>query len=675
MKRLVLLILALAALLTVGMRTASVPAWAEANSVLPAADDAAAAELWSGLETRRELDDEGTVTFSVTLTEAQAAALDHASLEVVQRLTVQNELSLDYQRLWCEEATAENGGLRFSCRYPDRALYVVDDASGEMLAGPIDYLPTEDGGLAFYVIYSQQYGIGWKETFEVEYRCTLDRDSGSVRINSVTSADDEAVPLVIDDAFIRDHGYISASFYIFNRMPEYRDGVLLSIPEWPKDTETLMLKTIRLPCNWHLEAAECSTIPKDLISAFFQLTDRQGVTHASSLCALAPENVRTIGVREGSAQERALSVNALSAALYQDSELLVVEMEPSCDANGIKGYRAGSFVINDRIQAKHLNFSTWGAQKKLLISLTREDLILTGGLNSLDFVLTAVADDYTHPAEGHVQLLFTDEEGAVWQKQAGPPHAEAGGIAWDLLQLSFPGSETVKVFYAAEETQLYEQAVELLGFAIEDYYYQRISPSDFSLRGSMPMMRTDSLSIRLRVTDRSYQEQLFLNNPLAELGITEVHQLRLFYRVGESSEVHSVMLELNEPVPYPYSGGQPGLYRQTVLDQADIEVVYEQSAVFRDEEHGKNVAALGFWLRNRSGNTYTAIMDSFRCNDKRAENGRTEGTVECVLPANSCQYVYLQMETDIPEEQLETAQFTLFIRGLLEERIVLGLCQ
>ena len=59
MKRLVLLILALAALLTVGMRTASVPAWAEANSVLPAADDAAAAELWCGLETRRELDDEG----------------------------------------------------------------------------------------------------------------------------------------------------------------------------------------------------------------------------------------------------------------------------------------------------------------------------------------------------------------------------------------------------------------------------------------------------------------------------------------------------------------------------------------------------------------------------------------------------------------------------------------
>lgn len=674
MKRLVLLILALAALLTVGMRTASVSAWAEANSVLPAADDAAAAELWSGLETRRELDGEGNVTFSVTLTEAQAAELDHASLEVVCHLVWYNRMSPDYQRLWREEATAENGGLRLSCRYPDRALYVVDDTSGERLAGPIDYLPNGDGGLAFYVIYSQQYGIGWKEMIKVEYRCSLDRDSGSVKINSVTSADDEAVPLVIDDAFIQDRRYISASFCINNRVPEYRDGVLLSFPEWPKDTNTLRFITIRLPCSWHLEAAECSTIPKHLISAFFQLTDRQGVTHASSLCALAPEAVRTVGVREDSAQEHALSVNALSAALYQDSELLVVEMEPSCDSNGIQGYSAGSFVINDRIQAKHLNFSTGGAQKKLLISLTREDLILTGGLNSLDFVLTAVADDYTHPAEEHVRLLFTDEEGVIWQEQAGPPHAEAGGIAWDLLRLSFPDIETLQLLYAAEETLLYEQTVDLLGFAIEDYY-QRTSSPDFSLRGSMPMMQNEFIQIRCSLKDTSYQEQLFLSDPLAELGITEVHQLRLFYRVGGSSEVHSVMLELNEPVPYPYSGGQPGLYRQTVLDQSDIEVVYEQSAVFLDEEHGKNVAALGFWLRNRSENTYTAIMDSFRCNDKRAENGRREGTVECVLPANSSQYVYLQMETDIPEEQLETAQFTLFIRGLLEERIVLGLCQ
>lgn len=624
---------------------------------------------WSGPETLRETDENGNSIFSVTLSRDQLEHFDHATLLMIKRIIASNGLMENYQAVWETDYLQpdENGTIR--AVFPNRAVYVVDDRTGEHLAGPIDFNITKDGQLQIAVLYSDENDFSDNELLNTMVYCSVDGDTGPVQVDSIylcsDGTHDYSARIDITDELLRENGYTNVIFYIKDRTPVRRENDLLGYRKWDTNDSLFVGNLIKLPRSWHFEVVEY-TAPQDLLFASFQITNTQNVTHASSLCPAAGCGPRTYAVEAASEVGSSLTLEDLSFTLYPESGLAVVEAVPSEASVPLTDYHTNNFVLNGTVLLDSLSYSKFSSNR-LIVTLPKEQLHGVRELTRLEFELSRSLYDYRPETTEHFTLSFPEPVPLPWESEALALPFEEANLVWNLTAIDQDGIGGIRTLYSVASTGLEEHSVKLSGIALDEYYTKLYT--DYMLGAGLTLYSDIMVYLHDALVDSSWTVQFALNDILYSLGVHEIGSVRLFYQLDGSEEVRAADFRLAEPVPVTLTAEPVETMHRTLLDQGDIQLILEQTGTYTDRKSGMNVLVLGFWIRNRSEAAAKVLLDSYRCNGERAFNDLWSRSAEYLLPGKTSCFAYIRMETDIPVEEIKNAEFTIYLKDRLEEAV------
>lgn len=627
---------------------------------------------WTELNTLREEDGQGNVFFSVNLSEEQMALFDSASLLIMERLGSEESLGDTCLSLWKTGKLEPDDNGRIAAPWTDRAIYLVDDESGDVIAGPVDYLVGRDGRMNVFVTYYGDLGIvdESKLTFKYVYsfeNTTLKREPDGVYAYE-KETDSYSAEVDNPGALISERKLTTGSVYLPDRlMPRQKEG-LPGYTTWPIDDSSAMRYSFSLPCEWHLEVRE-NVIPMDRVYATFQIADQGGRQHSSSLCRVDPKSFRELEVIPELDKGSLLKVDVVSAGVYEESAFIAIELDLDDPAENLLGFDATHFILNHSCQAETMRTSVRN-KNRLILTIPKAMLLGKPALSTVEFDVEPVLTDYSRGDAEHVILTFPKPPADSWGDEASLAHFDDGSLSWDLLKVS-QDVNRIHILYSAEEKRRAKTAVRLVGLAVEGYYEEQFT--EFRLPKKQALIRKDIIYTRKTMSDESYAIRMKLEDALCSLGVSEIRNICFYYYLNDEKEIRTAQFRLAEAKPCQERPDAGDNNSMTLLNQDGIRIRLEQTVEYRDDKTEKNIAALGLWVSNESDEDRTIYLDSYRCNGKRALNRFLLGETEYLLPKGTSRYIYLKMETEIPLEELREVQFTAYIRGLFEVRNTVAL--
>ena len=631
---------------------------------------------WSGLETQREVKDNGEISFSVQLTEEQAERMDHATLLVMKRVVASDKVLSSYYNVWETDYLQPDENRVLSAVFPGREVYVVDRESGEKLAGPVDYRITEDGRLQICVcFYDENEILDW-DTLNTMYYCRFPETGNRLEIDSICAYNEVTHEysnrMTVDEQLIQEMGYVYGMFYIQNRIPVSKGEELLGYRDWEVSGNDFVYDQISLSRDWVFEVQE-SEGGSDNTFVSFQITNSQNRTHSSTLCPIAPEKTREIPVEmetpENQTEEKSSEVLGLTAKEYLDSGLISLEIELDFSDTELNSYDATNIVVNGTTLLNKLSFSAYD-RAPLIITLPKERLFDQDSVTELRFDLTKYYQDYSYNNLGTITITFPepvllqnaglpeenyvpDEGGLIWKLHTIRPDENLGECGL-LFSVTNPGKEPV--------------SLSIKGIALENY----LGPcySWMEVPAGMTVNTTERLTLKRMSYDSRNEVQAVMEDVLGELGISAIDDVRIYYQLGSEPQEYCDAFKLAESVPYQPSEKKEKTFGLQLHEDGTISVSLELLKVYEDEETGLTNADLGIWLKN-SGEERYITMDSYRVNGSRALNFHEDQYWDFLMPSESARFIFLKIETELPPEHLESVSLQFYVPELPEKTITI----
>ncbi len=630
---------------------------------------------WSGLETQRRTEPTGEVSFSVTLTDEQAANFEHATLMIVKQLyTINQGLLNDCYEVWETPYLELDENNTLTAVYPKKAVYVVDE-TGKQLAGPVDYRITREGKLQICVLYYDEDGILDEDLLNTMLYCNFPKDSNVLTVESICAYDEAAggysARMSIDEEYIRQQDYAYAVFYTMEHVLPAKGDELPGFREWPDD-DGFVYSEINLPCRWHFEIMEDTEIPETTF-ATFQITDTQNVVHSSSLSRVYPELVEDYTfLPAATAGETPLRLEA-TAERYRDHDSVSVRIDVLDAPSQIYVYSGDKILLNDTVtvESKYL-FSTDGT---LMLTLTHEELFGLSEIRSLSFVLTTKLSDYSQYSEDVVRLelaepIRLDNGDAVPLASV----SSEDGLEWDIWEIKRADTGSLQFWLTLTNPTSERMDISLTDLVMEGYVgspYLGSAKLDPGQKTALMM----SVSPRVSDFDESFRVITTMREPLAHRGIHSLGSFRLLYqdRTEYPYIPHEVGFRLAEPFPYePLLEVTPLLGRELARTE-ELCVSLEQFTFYREEKYEMDALSLGLWLVNDSEQQHHYRFGDFTVDEVPSENKTWWESMDFDVPARSAEYDYLQIELPAGAEQSRTVSFSLLIDDVFLQRITLTL--
>ena len=622
---------------------------------------------WSSLVTVSGETETGERLFSVQLTEEQAEHFDHATLNVIERIRANGNLTDEYQSVWETPYLRLDENNTLTAAFPNQAVFVVDDQSGERLAGPVDFKISRDGKLLVFVIFADEDGIVDAQQLITMFTCAVSEDSGKVEIESIQPLDEGTQScsprMELSENMLDELECSYVIFHIQNRHPNYKGQELLGLRDWDSNGN-FIYEMIPMPRKWHFEVRE-NNVPEELLYVTFQITDTQSITHSSSLCPVGESGIQGFEMI-GSVEDGGLTIRHPKADIYPESELVAIGMSLQEKDERAARFEAYDFMLNGRIRMESMRFSCKG-ENDLVITLTKNRLVGIDKLEKIEFDLDLYSETYEALGKEHVCLVMPEALSLPWANEPGLAYYEDGDLRWELQAIEQNGIGTLAVLFSAEDQTGKETQIEFTGIALNQFCVWK--GSNLRLESNLTVRSEERIYSDPTVMSSTFESETTLTDALSNLGIETINRVRFFYRVDSGEEIRTADFRLRDPVPYQVTKQQTETLHRNLMKENGIRLDLEQIDAYDDYGLNKTIQVLGLWIENQTEETQHVVLDSFRFNGERAYNDLYEGKVEAVLPASTCRYVFIQIQADVPEEEIRTAGFTVYIKDLLEENI------
>lgn len=628
---------------------------------------------WRNMMTEKTSEENGEVRFSMQLSDEQAEHLEHAKLLILQQIVGDGRLYPGFCRVWESNDVCMGEDNSLTASYSPKAVYIIDDETGEVLNGPIDCRITRDGTCQVCVLYMDENGILDEDLLNVMYYFDFSDKSNRLEISKIEVYDDVtssySARTGIDQSFIDQSLYTEAMFYFQNQLPTYKDGELLGYQDWNAG-DSFVSQSVSKPCSWHLEVRE-NPVNAETLFALFELEDTQSVRHCSDMVRIFQDGVEEYEVTTDITGSPVSLELQPSAQYYRDRDMLCVSFRIACDNLYLRGWRADNILLN---QERLINgqFSAW-ANEDLIISLPGKTLLGTGEIQELSFDLHAVGQDYQDPEHYSVQVHFPDSI----IRNAGSSEMLASavsdeGLVWTLREATRSElTDHVDLYFdvfnpADEQVEIELDAVALERYLAPEYVHLSI-PSNRSV--SLPL----SISL-IRADNYSYnwlQGPVYIEDMPGRLGIDCISSIRFFYTDINTSVRHQAAFGLPEPLPCHCSGAPAETDIVTLLQGSEITLNLETCVTFCDSDDGEGpyVTSLGIWLCNQADYDLTCSFSDAKLDGASIENSWAFQLLDYTVPAGTARFVFLHFERSI-ETEPEAVSFHLTTPTGTDEDIV-----
>ena len=593
-------------------------------------------ESWGNLIPERFVTESGEVGFRLQLTEGQVGHYEKGRLMVLNQFSPQSD-SRNF--VWQSEELMpdENGVLTAVCS--ETAVYVVDDKTGKILTGPIDYVMTDEGYLLISCLYADESGILDQDLLRVMYVCSQPDQDGQVRIlamqvyNDMTGAYTSRAEF--DEEYLASRNYDKVYFQYNGRVPAHVGEELPGYWEWNEDHLFYAL-TIRTIHSWHLEMRQFAD--RETTFAAFQITDTQGRTHSSELIRIHPETVQNYAaipdrekMRDGS-----LTMKCLGAELYEKAENLTIRIKVQDSERELYGYDANNLVLNGNRILKGVSASAWEGDD-LLINIPLYRVYGIKELYSLEFDMSLILSNYDHYGEEYIRLTFPEPIPMKYGRME--PIATAStedGLEWEFHNMWRSSGDGIRICYGIKNTGNRALKITLKSIIPEEYIAEALNPFyDQEIPPGCQVLCYSDLWGELTDLDKASQAITTLYEPLAALGKQSIQHLRINYTVtdaGLSSELYPTSrtectadLTGDNAFPFKPTSGREDERLGLPIDFSDsIPTVLEKAVLYRDRENGNRYVSIGIWLQNLTGRDVKLFFRNGTVNGQASETSTTD---------------------------------------------------
>lgn len=624
-------------------------------------------ESWSGLQPERIVKEDGSIAFRLQLSEGQRACFREATLLVVSRIMQGEDL---YQYIWETDPLEPDSEGVLEAEYPALALYAVDDRSGEILAGPIDYVVNGENRISVPVIYWDRSGILDPDQMSVLYTCSRSSDPGVVTMDAVQVFDSMTQTYSSradgSHAYIDGQDYVSAAFVIEERRPDRIGNELSGFEDW-KEGNGFYANTIHMPCSWHFEVRPFQG--EDAAFAAFQITDTQSRHHSSELVRVNPETVTdyrgqvdnaTASLRDGS-----ITLECLGAELHHEQAGLTVRLHLHDRERNLFRSVAENMVLNGRYMIRPLSADA-GAGEDLLITIPLNRLYGVEELFSLEFDLSLLLPDYSVYGREYVRITFPEPIPTGNTAAAPLAAADTGdGLAWELRDLTELRDGSIRVTYTLTNLNHEETGVELESMALEGW--QTDETSSWTLPAHAVLTYTAQVPGSINDTDSGLQVWSALSEPLVSLGVRELSKLSIRYRAKQGSDDFWTEEWVEKTAELAFKAIPCGSGTETAGETLGLDLgtggriglTLEKKTCYTDSGRNESCLSLGMWFHNREGSPTAVRLQNVRVNGKEAAAGTTGGTelrLELLPGASAFEYLHIRIPDGV---QPETVSFDL----------------
>ncbi|MBO7662468.1 MAG: hypothetical protein J6U01_03775 [Clostridia bacterium] len=557
---------------------------------------------WSGMQTAVEgPDDQNRYTFTMPLTDAQRDSLSSADVFVMHDFESfsGDRTVLAPIAVFPAEADAE-GRLTASGRI--RALYAVEDETGEILRGPISYLLSEDRSyylvLARYDDTAVTNRSGWYIR-NVLFHCEEDPVTGRVEIVRRFVYDKASGGYTNRIAFSEaeaSHVY----FYLQLRYPPEEDGAMPGFEDW-EPYEGYWAGGFELPRKWHLEFREDRLTEQ--MAAAFQVTDCYQNVWSGSVTGMNNPLTREIGVSPAGKEGEDWKLTFF-AQLSSGGENPRLSLRVEAENRGKEGldFRSDPLILNGiRTAESFISVYNVSAGEKSTDSLAFSGNVLMGldQIETVSGVIRVGPSDYSSRRPEEVipfTLSLADCSVSAFAPEMPEALAETteNGLTWKLLSLeekndgSLTGTMYVRNDMETSLSQNYQVLVN--DVRSESALGVRVAPgtSCISRLTFQNLSKVSSYDVSMDQSDKPYV--MGVRQALQHAGWQQVERMSLW--PDEQPAVRdkaAATLELNSPWPLSPAEQQPEC---VPIQTGDVEAKLESVLIADD------ALALGLRLHN-----------------------------------------------------------------------------
>ncbi len=624
-------------------------------------------DLWENMETKTERMPDGKVRVSLSLTEEQAAQASRIELSFLQRLWLGESGAADsFIQIWKTEGQETQNDRTWSAVFPEEAIYAVDDLTGEVLAGPIDCLPRNDGSFLIYVLYADGDGILDENRLFVLYECAGPDESGKLAVLSAEDIDTEQ-PLerIPDETFFSNTDYSQVLFYHLGIKSGNGETEVLGLPGWQWEDGTSYDAVRQRTGGWHFETRKM-TEGLDLVRAVFRITDTQDHRHVSQAVSVFPEMVREYtGTFRSDGSEAEGYEAEVRAEHFLGEDCLLLNLSLSGIPDDIETLKADRFAINDSVLLPDLY--EYSEDGMLCFALPHKITAGVEQIQRIGFDLKMGNGNYGEESTVYVNIDFP--EPVVFNREGASPLAESeaeDGLLWRVRDIRVREDNKIcidcEVTNPSEKTKSLELEEVIVGGLV----------CETSRNLEIALGQTVVTSVRVDQSVTAYNSEYHAVSqnpePLAELGVSGFTELRLRYtdRSGSYSDlsVWEAAFCWGKEIPYETSAPGDATKGITLLSVPKAEIRLGECTLFQDPDHAGRSAALGLWLENRGDARSSFRFEGFTADGERISNrfwllsgkaGETE------VPGHAVRYFYIL--TDLPDTAVSELSFDCFLDG------------
>lgn len=619
-------------------------------------------ESWADLIPERYIEDNGSVGFRLHLTEGQREHFEQGTLLLVHQIMRGEDI---YQYIWeTDPVTPDSDGvLQATC--PEKALFVVDNKTGEILAGPIDYLLPGEMQIAVPVIYWDRSGILDPDQMSVLYSCTRHADSDELTIDTIQVFDNMTQTYSFrtdtDQEYIDAQDYVNAVFVIGERSPTRVGNEVMGFTDW-EDGKGFYANTIELPSEWHFEIREFRNSSAEF--AVFQITDTQNRSHSSELVRVNPETVTMYPLKNGtvSMRDNTFSLECLGAEKHDEDEYLSVRLRLRDLEQNYYGCTAEHIILNGQYMIYPLSASAWnGNDLQIIIPLNQ--IYGIKELYSIEFDLNLFRTDYSRYGEEYVRLTFPNPVPVENQDTAILASAITNdGLSWDLQNVEFYQDGSIRIYYTVTNPTRQTFHMNVCSFALEGW--QKRTSSSWTLPPHGTVSTYEQFERSINDTDSGLRVWSMLDEPLASLGTAWIQHLTVQYQSTDVSDLygspiqHMITVNLNpdSPLNYkPVSSKANQVLNFSFTGSGKAELLLEKNNRYTDSVTGLEYLSLGFWFRNLTDVPINIALQNVRINGEETSFSTSNtGSVSFELMPGmaSFEFIHIQMANGIDPETL-----------------------
>ena len=618
---------------------------------------------WQGLETERSMDFNGDVRFSVTLTEDQAAHFESASLNVFRNFyDDSNGVCPDVMPIWSESNLELDENRTLTAVFRPKAIYAVDDESGEKLSLPLCYQTNADGKLSFKIVYWDDSTIFDEDLLITRYFCDYDRETGQIRVDYIAAYDELtrecSSRTLITEEFLKNGAYTEIAFFFPHIVPTWKGEDLVDCREWP-ESGNMHGFTLPIERKWHFEVCDCD-VGNSLLSATILIQDTQNIGHSSPLCRVFPDLTWEVQPTQMVVEQTGELVlpEDTAAQWNSEAECFNLRLTPPDLPPQLFYFGAENIVLNETLSLPQLSFRAYRVDEDLQIGITDQ---MTYGLQSIqiiEFDLEAMLDYRNTYGKAHVRYALTDPlQIDDAERNVLAETKTASGLLWKLWSLE----ENARSYVITVQNCSNSMMEIKLDASVIDGFSDSLFETDTILPGRVSLYSLNGKS-----------------SPLYLYGITELREIEFRYSVqAEGKERKNEIAVFSLPEPIPCKSVLTQNTHIGAIPQAESETIGigpARSTTYWNEELNCNILDLDLWFVNNDGMEHAVSFADLSVNGKATKQYR--GPLETdhyYIIADSINFATLKMVLPENISSLETVGFTLLIDDTDQQDYLLDL--